>query len=163
MKLIKSFFEIIDPTGYTIDDIYKSIELAGRTCYLSYDKITDNSAKKFVDMIIKRGHYSILENGTVYLYINSDDDKYQDLLIRYVDNPYSIAKRIIHDNKMEGPIESLYITTNYRVLLENNWLDDLKYLCTPTEFHEKRITVKFILPISISREFVRHKYICAAK
>ena len=30
-----------------------------------------------------------------------------------------------------------YVTTNYRVLLENGWLDDLKYICEPTEFHEK--------------------------
>ena len=42
-------------------------------------------------------------------------------------------------------------------MYENNWLDDLQYICEPTEYHEKRITVKFILPISISREFCRHR------
>ena len=31
-----------------------------------------------------------------------------------------------------------YITTNYRVLEENDWLDDLQYLCEPTEFHAKK-------------------------
>ena len=34
MKLVKPKFKIIEPTGYTIDDIYKSIELAGRVFLL---------------------------------------------------------------------------------------------------------------------------------
>ena len=36
-----------------------------------------------------------------------------------------------------------YVTLNYRHIVENGWLDDLKYLCEPTEYHEKRVTVKF--------------------
>lgn len=50
-----------------------------------------------------------------------------------------------------------YITMNYRHIVENNWVDDLKYLCDPTEYHEKRITVKFICDIGVSREFNRHR------
>jgi thymidylate synthase (FAD) len=50
-----------------------------------------------------------------------------------------------------------YVTTNYRVLVENNRLDDLKYLCEPTEYHEKRYAVKFITDIGIGREFLRHR------
>jgi thymidylate synthase (FAD) len=38
------------------------IERAGRTCYKSEDKITDDSAEKFVSMLIKRGHESVLEH-----------------------------------------------------------------------------------------------------
>ena len=40
MKLIKPLFQIIEPTGYTIDDIYKSIELVGRVSHKSEDRIT---------------------------------------------------------------------------------------------------------------------------
>ena len=71
------------------------------------------------------------------------------LYFRYFYNKYSIHKRI----KDVG----IYITTNYRVLVENNWLDDLKYICEPTEHHEKRITVKFITDQGILREFTRHR------
>ena len=39
------------------------IEKAGRTCYKSEDKITSNSAKKFVNMIVKRGHESVIEHA----------------------------------------------------------------------------------------------------
>ena len=56
-----------------------------------------------------------------------------------------------------------YVTMNYRHIVENNWLDDLKYLCDePTIFHERRITVKFICDRGVSHEYVRHKLLCAA-
>src|SRR5574344_903729 len=50
-----------------------------------------------------------------------------------------------------------YVTMNYRHIIENGWLDDLQYICEPTEFHEKRITVHFTTQIAISREFNRHR------
>ena len=48
MKLIKPSYQIIEPTGYTIDNIYKSIELVGRVSHKSEDRITEDSAKTFV-------------------------------------------------------------------------------------------------------------------
>ena len=51
----------------------------------------------------------------------------------------------------------LYVTTNLRVLVENNWLGDIKYICEPTKYHEKRITVKFTCDRGVSHEFVRHR------
>ena len=50
-----------------------------------------------------------------------------------------------------------YVTMNYRHIIENGWLDDLKYLCEPTEFHEKRIFVRFITDRGVSHELVRHR------
>ena len=68
MNLIKPSFEIIEQAP-GIQGVKKQIELAGRTCYKSEDKITEDSAKKFVDTLIKSGHGSVLEHGTVYLSI----------------------------------------------------------------------------------------------
>ena len=50
-----------------------------------------------------------------------------------------------------------YVTMNYRHIIENNWLEDLKYLCKPTEFHEKRITVRFIANIHFYKDLTRHR------
>ena len=47
------------------DYILKQIELAGRTAYKSEDKITNDSAKDFVKMILKRGHLSVIEHQSV--------------------------------------------------------------------------------------------------
>lgn len=152
MNLIKSSYEIWEqPAG--LEGIYKQIERAGRVCYKSEDKITEDSAKSFVDRMIASGHGAMLEHGTVYLQIKSRDaENYHLLYNKYSSNPHS------HINVGRGCMwNTLYITTNYRVLVENNWLDDLKYLCEPTEYHEKRVTVHFVLPIGISREFCRHR------
>lgn len=50
-----------------------------------------------------------------------------------------------------------YVTLNYRHIIENGWLDDLKYLCEPTEYHERRVTVRFTTSNGIMREFTRHR------
>ena len=47
------------------EQILRNIEIAGRTCYKSEDKITDDSAQKFVSMIIRRGHESVLEHEKI--------------------------------------------------------------------------------------------------
>lgn len=68
MKLIESKAEYI-PQEEGFEGIYKIIELAGRTAYHSQDKITPDSAKDFVDRMIKSHHGAALEHGTVYLKI----------------------------------------------------------------------------------------------
>jgi thymidylate synthase (FAD) len=68
MKLIKPSVEII-PQEPGLNGIFKSIELAGRTCYKSEDKITDKSCVEFVSRMISSGHNAMLEFGTVYLRI----------------------------------------------------------------------------------------------
>ena len=154
MKLIEASAEFIPQ-----EDLYKQVELAGRTCYKSQDKITEDSAKAFVDRMINSKHLAMLEHGTVYLYLSYKD--YEETWVKYTENPYS--KVIPKYNHTEGnPHNEIYffdryITTNYRVLAENGWLDDLRYLCEPTEFHEKRYTFKVNTSIGVSREFNRHR------
>ena len=151
MKLIKPSAQIIEPTGYTIDDIYKSIELAGRVSHKSEDKITETSAKDFVGRMLNMKHLATCEFGTVYLYIDYHNPSFGKIIDRYNNNEYS---KCIIDTVFPN---KAYISSNYRVLIENNWLDDLKYLCEPTEYHQKRYTVKFILDRAIANEFVRHR------
>lgn len=173
MKLIEQSFEII-PQESGIEGIYKQIEKAGRTCYKSEDKITEDSAKKFVDMLTTNCHGAMLEHGTVYLklpaqglltqiakhsYIDYEHNKYSKTRIVLEETMYPEKHLKINKNE-EILIPGLcwcYVTTNMRVLVENNWLDDLKYLCEPTEYHEKRITIKFTTDQGILREFTRHR------
>lgn len=161
MKLIKPSFEIWEhPSG--LEGIYKQIERAGRVCYKSENKITENSAKSFVDRLIKSGHSSVLEHGTVYLTIpfeyvdmseKLDIPIVSDVVEKYKGNPYT--KWYLRD---DGFSQLAFITTNMRILVENNWFDDLKYLCEPTEFHEKRITTYFISDIHFYKDITRHRH-----
>lgn len=60
-------FNIIKPSVERIDekDNLKRIELAGRVCYKSEKKITDDSALDFCTKILERGHTSVLEHSNV--------------------------------------------------------------------------------------------------
>ena len=60
MKIINPYTEILTPLDGQA--ILQHIELCGRVCYKSEDKITDTSAAKFVAGIIKRGHEAVLEH-----------------------------------------------------------------------------------------------------
>lgn len=162
MKLIKQSFEIIEQKDFTLVGIKKLIERCGRVCYKSEDKITEDSAKPFVDRMIKSGHGAVLEHGTVYLQFfwagavcqHCNQTAPNKLLDRYAGNKYSIVH--YHGN-------DVYVTTNLRVLVENNWLDDLKYICEPTEYHERRVTVHFVCDRGVSHEFVRHRVMSFAQ
>lgn len=151
MRLIKPSFEIIEQQ-HGLEGIYKIIEQAGRTCYKSCDKITEDSAKEFVNRIIGNKHHAVLEHGTVYL---DFVDNIAEARGRYTNNHYSrMYKNTLEDDRGHY---HLYVTTNFRVLVENKWLDDLQYICEPTRYHEKRYTVRFICDRGVSHEFVRHR------
>lgn len=159
MKLIDSSYEIIEPESYDLGSVFKHIELCGRVCYKSEDKITPDSSTKFVDRMIKSGHTSVLEHGTIYLQYETVTSTINPLE-KYYRNKYSIVKAT------EGTTKEtmrLFVTTNYRVLIENDWLDDLRYMCEPTEHHERRYTVRFVCDRGVSHEFVRHRHFSFAQ
>lgn len=148
MKLIESKAELL-PWEPGIEGVYKAIERAGRTCYKSEDKMTEDSAKGFVDRMIASKHTAMLEHGTVYLSFEDAEEGGTFYYNKYSGNKYSITN---YDN-----LGYVYVTTNLRVLVENDWLADLKYLCDPTEFHEVRYSFKFICSRAIANELIRHR------
>ena len=147
MKLCKPSFEIWEQSA-GLEGVYKQIERAGRVSHKSEDRITEDSAKTFVERMMKMKHLSTCEFGTVYLYIDYHNPSFGKIIDKYSSNEYS--KCIVFPNEV-------CISSNYRVLVENNWLDDLKYLCEPTKYHHKRYTVKFICDRAILAEFTRHR------
>lgn len=147
MKFIDSRIELIEQKP-GIAGMMQHIELAGRVAYKSEDRITDDSAEEFVKMLISRGHTACLEQGTVYLTIPSVALD-MDTIVFLSNNPYT---RIAEDKDTGG----LKVTTNYRVLLENNNLDLLEYWSEPDE-HIRRYTIRFICSRGVSHELVRHR------
>ena len=132
------------PQQEGLEGVYKQIEVAGRTCYKSEDRITEDSTEKFYKMLVNSGHYAMLEHGTIYLDMPiTPEDAH-----KYSVNPYSKAR--VLGNR-------LLVTTNCRVLAENGWLYDLKYLCKPTEHHEKRYTFKLTTDRGVMIEITRHR------
>jgi len=64
---MSDIIEVIEPSVEIYPDKYgtdilRAIEFAGRTCYKSEERITEDSAEKFVRAILKRGHLSVIEH-----------------------------------------------------------------------------------------------------
>lgn len=154
MKLIESEV-IIKEQEPGIDGIYKQIEWAGRHCYKSHDKITEDSAKEFVDRMIKSKHGAMLEHGTVYLKVSVKYDNEercwpipQNFFPFFFErNKYSKVRRVEAED-----VCSWYVTTNMRVIAENNLFDCFEFICEPTEMHEKRITARFTCDRGVSHK-----------
>lgn len=189
MKLIKPNIEIWQPKSFSLEDGFKHAERCGRICYLSNDKITNDSYKRFCGNIIKSGHTSVMEHMTVYMCIpigSPVHDSYyigkHNLVELFIHNPYSFVYKSPNYDTVDvtpeefksfvsknGPSNIYYITTNYRVILDNKnklkWtkhsLDEiiLPYIVdTPSyPMHKQRITVHWTISRGIADEFARHR------
>lgn len=158
-----------NPSEY-INLMYQHIERCGRTCYRSSDKITEDSAKPFVERMIKSNHTAMLEHGTVYLTrrLRTDDIEGKRWVSKYFLNKYSRHKSNLIESdyvpldkqrigeSVQGVFD-IYITTNLRVIIENHWEDDLKYVCEPTGYHEKRYTLLCTTALHCYKDLTRHR------
>lgn len=153
MKLIEPSVELIEQEP-GIEGIYKQIEVAARLCYKSEDKITEDSAKKFVDMLINNGHGAMLEHGTVYMEVPIEhwrEDEHEWVYMFPDKCPWV---------SLDCDGDWMYITTNFRHILNGDVGETLmkQYMCEPTKNHEKRYTLKFTTSIGITRELIRHRH-----
>lgn len=168
MKIISPSVEIIkQEPGWT--GMLKSIERVGRVSYKSEDKITDDSAKGFVERMVNSGHWATLEFGTMYFTIPKANivDTCPTLLGRFIDpNGFeSIGVRIVTDH------DYYYITTNYRVFNQFSNLakgdpdleKELEYLYSflqiqPDPSHHKiRVNTHWVTSIAVSNQALRSR------
>lgn len=64
-KIIEPSAEILTPVEHLGENTLRLIERAGRTCYQSFDKISEDSHFKFVQMILKRNHLTVIEHISI--------------------------------------------------------------------------------------------------
>lgn len=154
--------DLIDPKVEEIkqQDLLKHIELCGRVCYKSEDKITNDSAEKFVRNIVNRGHTSVLEHGTVYLvtpYELQDADSIWGKIQR---SPYKVISEV-RELSYWG-----YLTTNFRVVVDAcdgdldralEFIEANRGRNFPTDRYIKRKTFRITCDRGVSHELVRHR------
>lgn len=160
-------------TPYTKDAAINWIERAGRNCYRSEDKIVDGSGKKFVENIIKRKHYSVLEHSNIVIR-TKEKKKF----------PYSslLAEKSVYDSKYFSHMcyrDHVYISGNWRAWFEwynsiapeyadmmclDNIYDILsndayEVVTNPSDIPNelKHITVELITDRAVTHELVRHR------
>lgn len=161
MNIIQAKYEIIEQPyneDTLLEDMFKHIEICGRTCYRSEDKITDKSYEKFIKMLEEAEHGAMLEHGTVYLTIPLgtpvDDPQYMwkhDIVSFFNSNKYSVVKEKVVNQTIDVDIKGYgmrtqasstfyYITTNWRVIFEHRHEDFVKYFLN--NYHIDKETLK---------------------
>ena len=158
MKVIKPSVDILDQQGPGFDGMLRHIEKIGRISYLSYDKMTEDSYLKFVDMLIKIGHWSALSCGTVYLNV----PRYAvDLIekLMSIDTLRRFGPFIRWYETEEG---DFLVTTDYRICKILDISDEViqRFWREPTENHYHRVTSHWICSRACSHQVVRHRAFC---
>lgn len=151
----------------TLDDIWEHAARCARVCYQSQPIKEGESGKDFLLRTIakngfkkdKSSHMSVLEHATVYLRITNNEFGFKSKKYKYLNNIYSKVVHTIYGYTVDGEdaFEEMLITTNLRVLVENDWLDDLRFIADDITKHKKRYTFSFITNLGVSRELNRHR------
>ena len=116
MKVIKSNVEIITPIT---DDLLKIIEVAGRTCYKSEDRITEDSAESFVSRMINANHGAMLEHAYVSLRITCDRGVSHEIVRHRVASYAQESTRYCNYSKEKFGNQITYIDPVHGFMLEN--------------------------------------------
>ena len=158
MKIINASTEILTPiTGNEL----RKIECAGRTCYKSEDKITDDSAKKFVENLIKRGHEAMLEHSSLSVKFICDRGVSHELVrhrmacfaqestryCNYSQDKFGKELIFIKPKFFEEGTDSYKYWENAMADAEIYYFSMLDFGCTPQE-------ARSVLPNSIKTEIV---------
>lgn len=155
----------------TLKGAWHQIARATRVCYQSKPR-DGESSEDFVKRIILKPalvdgslddlehckfdfdkmHGAMLEHGTIYLIVPAYKWTEGGHYIFHQDNHTRFYTTDCGDRN-----GNVYVSTNFRVLLENEKLYLLYFLTSPTRFHTKRYTFSIITDIGVTREMNRHR------
>ena len=170
MILIQPKVEIIDEK-----DPFKKIELAGRTCYKSENKITEDSAIRFVSRLINAGHLAMVEHASFCFMSETEDNNvavilseqfanyhFTNITLQKISNKY----RVIFSANARALLEYDLLSIQNKefifdeILTKNFKLVDFEKLKNKTEIeilHHRYVTMRFICDRGVSHELVRHR------
>ena len=173
---------VIDQSFIELDDkrLYQKIEMCGRVCYKSEDKITETSALSFVKKICVNNHGSVLEH---FIFVFKIDEVYYNLLkednlnffnltnitrpivsfnLRAFLNYYNVDK----NNRVLLPL-TIYLSKQYPdlfevddeaySLFEVDYIDDINILSEPERDVHQYISIKATTDRGVTHELVRHR------
>ena len=134
----------------------KLIEEAGRTCYLSLSKMTDESEKNFIRSAIRRGHHSILEHATASFRILGASRTFTHQIVRHRIASFSQQSQRYVDEAEFNYIVPPEINANsealtlYREFIEHSRESYNKL----RELGIKKENARFILPNALESQIV---------
>jgi len=151
MKIVKQSAELLFPVSE--QELLQKIELAGRVCYKSEDKITEDSALKFVNQIIQRNHRSVLEHVNITFRLITDRGVSHELVRHRLASYSQESTRYVRYGEIEviEPVglseHSFKIWHNQMILSEINYWNMLNCKIAPE-------IARSVLPHSLKTELV---------
>lgn len=159
MKVINPSVEILTPIDGK--SILKAIEAAGRVCYKSEDKISPESAEKFVAGIIKRGHEAVIEHYNITVKFICDRGVTHEIVrhrlasycqestryCNYSSDKFGTEITVIKPCYLDEGTEGYRMWAGLCSLAEAYYFDLLNWGCTPQE-------ARAVLPNSLKTELV---------
>jgi thymidylate synthase (FAD) len=162
VNIIKPSFEIIDKDEIDGIKILKKLEKIGRICYKSEDKITDNSAKNFIKMIIEKGHLSIIEHENISVKFIINRGISHELVRHRICSYSQESTRYIGYNKNKfnneiSVIEPFWLkkeTDEYKEWFMNISDSEYRYFTLLKIFNQKPEQARGVLPNDLKTEIV---------
>jgi len=143
MKIVEPKVEII-----TEQNPLKRIEIAGRTCWQSEGKITEDSALPFVQRLIARGHMTPLEHARIDIPISEMDDLEKGRLVF----PYGFESRCFYDLPKNDETWPINIRDYLAIGGDIQRVADGEF-----PMADDYLTVRFTCDRAIANELVRHR------
>lgn len=159
MRIVNPSIELID--GFKYAFLLKKIERIGRVCYKSEDKITDDSAEKFIRGIIKRGHESVIEHASLSVKVVCDRGVSHEIVrhrlasysqestryCNYSKDDFGKEITVIEPFFLKRETDGWYHWLNACEAAEAAYFDMLEFGCSPQE-------ARSVLPNSLKTEIV---------
>ena len=174
MKIIKPSVEFYGAVSTDYEGALRFIEMAGRTCYRSEDKITPDSAEAFGRKLIKAGHLAMVEHSNLVIKkpfdIYSPPDyptefKYLNVLLAggfvYIGGNltawYYLGQHLEWDAEFVQPFNEMYGELFGLKVDEDSYSqwEICPHNEIPKELH--RYSAKFTCDRGVSHELVRHR------
>lgn len=137
-------------------DAERLIEEAGRTCYLSFGKMGSGSSAKFIRMIIKNGHHSVLEHACATFRIRGGSRSFTHQIVRHRLASFSQqSQRYVNENEFQT-VTPPSISQNKEAL---KIFDDSMEYARKAYGELKKLNIRkedarFVLPNAVTSEIV---------
>lgn len=159
MKIIEPSVEILSPIDG--EAILKMLEVVGRTCYKSEDKIQEGSSEKFIGNIVKRGHEAVIEHYNITVKFICDRGVTHEIVrhrlasycqestryCNYSNDKFNGEITVIKPMFLEVGTDGWELWHDACAMAERFYFDLLDFGCTPQE-------ARAVLPNSLKTELV---------
>ncbi|EKE01372.1 MAG: Thymidyte synthase complementing protein [uncultured bacterium] len=155
MKIINQSWEWLQKPVQPL----KIAEQAGRTCYKSENRITKDSAEKFVEMILKLGHETVIEHVSASIRLITNRGVTHELVRhRMASYSHESTRYVRYSGEVEFIRPVWWSDPKYSEAQKNNWLEAMeqaeKFYLKALEAGDKPEQAREVLPHALKTEIV---------